>query len=97
MSPRNSSTLYLHVLEISEDYLGPAAPRFLERLVLNHLGKPAAKISESDLPQLVVWIKLATTMITNDENSVNEYMHRLETLADQNNPHRAAQKLKQVA
>lgn len=92
-----SPSLYMRVLEITEDYLGPAAQRFLQRLVMNHLGKPATKISKADLPQLVVWIKLATTMITDDERSVNEYMHRLESLVDQRNKHLNGHKKKAVA
>lgn len=72
--------VYKRVLTISEDYLGPAAPRFLSRLVTNHLGKPANRITSDDLPQLVVWIKLAATVITDDELVVNDYIERLEKL-----------------
>jgi hypothetical protein len=75
-------TLYEKILDITEDYLGPAAPRFISRLVASHLGKPATKITQSDLPELVVWIKLAATVVTEDEKEVGEYMHRLEALTD---------------
>jgi hypothetical protein len=92
-----SSSLYNHVLEITEDYLGPASPRFLDRLVMNHLGKPAAKISKNDLPQLVVWIKLATTMITSDQRSVAEFMERLENLVDTQSNHLQKSKSKAIA
>lgn len=76
------TTIYQRVLEISEDYLGPAAPRFLERLATNHLGKPATRLTHTDLPELVVWIKLAVTVITEDQTLINGYMGRLEELAD---------------
>jgi hypothetical protein len=68
-------------LSITEDYLGPAAPRFVERMVANHLDKPADKISDKDLPELVLWIKLAVTVITEDEKVVQDYLERLESLA----------------
>jgi hypothetical protein len=92
-----SSSLYSRVLEITEDYLGPASQRFLDRLVMNHLGKPAPKISRKDLPQLVVWIKLATTMITSDQRSVDEYMQRLEDLVDTHSDHLQKSKSKAIA
>jgi hypothetical protein len=74
-------TVYQRVLRISEDYLGPAAPRFLGRLVSGHLGKPATRISRHDLPDLIVWIRLAATLITDNEALINEYMQRLEQLS----------------
>ena len=74
------SNIYRRVLTISEDYLGPAAPRFLSRLVTHHLGKPARQITCDDLPQLVIWIRLAATVITDDELVVADYIERLEKL-----------------
>jgi hypothetical protein len=77
------TNVYKRVLTISEDYLGPAAPRFLSRLVTNHLSKPASQITVEDLPQLVIWIRLAATVITDDELVVNDYIERLEKLGSQ--------------
>lgn len=73
-------SVYTQLLAVTEDYLGPAAERFLERLGSSHLDKPIQKISAKDLPQLVVWIKLATMVITEDETLVNEYIERLQML-----------------
>lgn len=69
------------MLAITEDYLGPAAQRFISRLVTNHLGKPADKINRDDIPQLVVWIRLAATVITDDELVVTDFIQRLEKLS----------------
>lgn len=77
----SEASIYNRVLAITEDYLGPAAPRFINRLVTNHLSKPASKITKEDIPQLVIWIKLATTVITDDELVVSDYLHRLEKLS----------------
>lgn len=74
--------IYQRVLSISEDYLGPAAQRFLSRLVTNHLGKPASEVTPADLPQLVIWIRLAATVITDDETVVTDYIKRLEKLGE---------------
>jgi hypothetical protein len=79
------TSIYDRVLVITEDYLGPAAPRFLSRLVTNHLNKPAAKITSTDLPQLIIWIRLAATVITDDELVVADYVQRLEKLGS--SPH----------
>jgi hypothetical protein len=81
----HQTSIYDRVLAITEDYLGPAAPRFLSRLATNHLDKPAAKITRSDLPQLIIWIRLAATMITDDELVVADYLERLEKLGS--SPH----------
>jgi hypothetical protein len=80
------TNIYHRVLTITEDYFGPAAPRFISRLVTNHLGKPAAKLTSSDIPQLVVWIRLAATVITDNELLVAEYLQRLEKLSHSPQP-----------
>ena len=74
--------IYQRILAITEDYLGPAAPRFIERLAANHLDKPANKLTKQDVPDLVIWIKLAVTIITDDEIVVRDYLTRLQSLAD---------------
>ena len=77
----DETNIYNRVLAITEDYLGPAAQRFISRLATNHLGKPPTKITRADLPQLIVWIKLAATVITSDETVVADYLNRLEKLS----------------
>jgi hypothetical protein len=80
MSPKQT-VLCQHVTEIAEDYLGPSAPRFIERLSSNHLGKPSSKLSRDDMEEFIKWARLAAAMLTDDSRLVTEFMRRLDELA----------------
>ncbi len=73
--------LYKQMVDISRDYLGPAAERFINRQVTTHLHKEPSDLSSRDVPTLVDWIKLAFALLTNDDALVNEYADRLLTLS----------------
>jgi hypothetical protein len=72
--------LYDQIVIITAEYLGPAAERFLYRQVTNHLGIPPTALNKRDLKQLLTWIRLAMTILTNDEQLVDEYMDQLNQL-----------------
>lgn len=74
------SQVFNTVLSITEDYLGPAAPRFISRLVEYHLHKEASDITINDLPDLIIWIQLAVTVMTDDRQLIDEYVGRLNEL-----------------
>jgi hypothetical protein len=74
-------TLYEEVTKIAEDYLGPAAPRFINRLITNHLNKAPEDISRQDIKELTAWTRLAVSMITNEEETVEDFVQRLRMLA----------------
>jgi uncharacterized protein YlxP (DUF503 family) len=71
------SKLQEQILEISRDYLGPAAERFIERQVNTHLKKDFNSITKSDVVKLVDWIRLSFALLTNDGQLVDEYAERL--------------------
>jgi len=77
-----SSNLYQQIVEISEDYLGPAAERFINRQIETHLAIVPEKIKEKDLKKLVQWIKLAFSLISNDTDESTEYAARLLNLIE---------------
>ncbi len=74
-------TICKNVTAIAEDYLGPSAPRFIERLSINHLGKPSEELASGDIDELIKWARLAAAMLTDDSKLVTEFMNRLNKLA----------------
>ncbi len=80
------NNLYDKVVDISRDYLGPAAERFIERQVVTHLKKEPAKLTRRDLIKLIDWIKLAFALLTNEPETVDEYIGRLRTLTNATAP-----------
>ena len=77
----SGNTLYDKVVSIAEDYFGPAAPRFINRLITNHLGKAPAKLTPRDIPDLAIWISLTVAMLTDDEDVIDQFAKRLNQLA----------------
>ncbi len=72
--------LYVKVVNITEEYLGPAAERFITRQVINHLQITPSELAKDDLKDLIDWISLAMGFMTNDEPMINEYVNRLKEL-----------------
>lgn len=79
-------TLYEEVVHVTYDYLGPAADRFVERQIRNHLQKDPTELQRKDLKQLIDWIQLAMRLISDDAQVVDRYMTDLEKLTKPNHP-----------
>lgn len=65
------------IIAVSQDYLGPASERFIDRQVSMHLNKDLDDITKADLVKLVDWIRLSFALLTNDSRLVDEYVERL--------------------
>jgi ribosomal protein S13 len=65
------------IIAISQDYLGPASERFIDRQVSVHLNKDFKDITHADLVKLTDWIRLSFALLTNDSRLVDEYIERL--------------------
>lgn len=76
------ASLYSQVVTITDAYLGPAADRFIARQVQNHLHKEPTELSNKDLDKLIDWMRVALSMLTEDQKIVEEYISRLRTLTD---------------
>lgn len=76
------NTLYDSVVRITDDYLGPAADRFVSRQIRNHLQKEPNQLAKRDLASLIDWIRIAMSLITDDDNLVNNYIEALEDLTN---------------
>jgi len=75
------TSLYLRVVRITHIYLGPAADRFIARQVENHLHKEPEKLNETDLGNLIDWIRVAVSLLTDDEEIIEEYVLQLQRLS----------------
>jgi hypothetical protein len=76
------TTLYKNIIDITEDYFGPAARRCIDRIIVNHLGKTPDKIKPGDVPELITWVKLTVALLTDDPDVVSEFVERLDKLAN---------------
>lgn len=72
--------LYERLIEVTTDYLGPAAHRFIDRQIASHLEKDPEKINKKDVKSLIVWIRGAISTLTDDNGLVEEYTQRLEAM-----------------
>lgn len=75
------SSLYDQVVKTTNVYLGPAAERFIARQVENHLHKRPEDLSQSDLAGLIDWIMAAVSLLTEDNEIIEEYAAELRKLA----------------
>lgn len=72
--------LYAEVIAVTSDYLGPAAPRFIDRQIANHLSKIPGQLTPKDMPVLINWMRSALALLTEDSKIVSEFTERLRDL-----------------
>lgn len=77
----NQKNLYKNVISVTADYLGPAAERFMERQIENHLGKMPQDLKPHDLAKLISWSRLAMALLTTNNDVVDEFAERLTQLS----------------
>lgn len=75
-------SVYERVVRITHTYLGPAADRFIDRQIQNHVHKEPSKLTASDLGPLIDWIRVAVALLTDDSEIVEEYIAQLRKIAD---------------
>ena len=73
-------SLYDEVVRVTYVYLGPAANRFVNRQITNHLRKEPEALQTGDLPELINWMKLAMGFLTEDVTMIEAYVAKLEAL-----------------
>lgn len=81
MLKANNKTLYEQVVDVTVQYLGPAAERFVARQIQMHLDKDPEDLAEKDLVKLVDWIRLAIALLSEDNQLVDEFSESLLALA----------------
>lgn len=81
MGKAPNQSLYKKVVQVTHIYLGPAADRFIARQVQNHLHKAPDELSQDDLLQLIDWIRVAVSLLTENSQIIEEYTTQLQQLA----------------
>lgn len=74
-------SIYDQAIDITEEYLGPAARRFLDRQILAHLDKDPELLSRADLGKLMDWLEASVALLTDDQTIVNEFCAKLRKLS----------------
>jgi hypothetical protein len=75
-------SVYQRVVQITHIYLGPAADRFIDRQVQNHIHKEPSKLTIGDLEMLIDWIRVAVSLLTDDSEIVEEYVTQLQRIVN---------------
>jgi hypothetical protein len=75
--------LFDQVVDVTEEYLGPAAQRFVARQVSFHLGKNPEELVPNDIPQLVEWSQATLAMLTSDKDMIEEFATKVTELGEQ--------------
>lgn len=73
--------IYKQAVDITRDYLGPAAERFLSRQITYHLHKEPSQLSSKDIPSLAEWVKVSIAILSEDREVVDEFSRRIMSLA----------------
>lgn len=81
MSVPANNSIYRQVVAISHTYLGPASERFIDRQITNHLDKKPEELQSGDIHKLIDWIKIAVSFLTEDSDLIDEYIHQLKQIA----------------
>lgn len=76
------SGYYNQILDITKDYLGPAADRFVNRQVSLHIKKSPEHLQKSDIHMLAIRIRSGLLVLTRDNNVVDEAFRRISALGD---------------
>ncbi len=84
--------LYDRIVKTTHVYLGPAADRFIARQVQSHLNKPPEQLTKQDLENLIDWIRVAVSLLTDDSEVVEEYIAELRKLSTDGKPGQTKQK-----
>lgn len=77
-------TIYEQTINVMSEYLGPAAVRFIDRHIQNHLQKEPKHLKASDMHILIDWIKISFAFLTEDRKVIDDIVHRLLLIADKN-------------
>jgi len=81
MMAATQTTLYEKVVDVTTEYLGPASERFIDRQIRTHLDKKPQELSKKDLLKLIDWLKLVLAMLTEDDQTVDDFTSDLLFLA----------------
>lgn len=73
---------YQKIIDITKDYLGPAAPRFVDRQISTYLNKSPHSLEKSDISSLAIRIRSGLVVLTQDAKLVEEAFQRITSIED---------------
>jgi hypothetical protein len=79
----SNKQLYDEVVTITEDFLGPAAKRFIDRQIESHLDKSPENLTTADLEKLIDWSSIAIAHLTDNASLVRQFTGNLQKLMQQ--------------
>jgi len=79
---QSSKSLYKQAVDISSEYLGPSAERFIGRQVANHLKKDPERLTKQDMPRLIEWVRVTFSLLTDDQELIESFVADLQTLSN---------------
>lgn len=82
-----NKSLYSAAVAVSKEFLGPAGERFLQRQITTHLRIKPEELRRNDLIELVDWVRLAVSLLTDDEELVEEFTAKLTELSKGSKSH----------
>lgn len=71
------TSIYQQAVQITKDYLGPAAERFINRQITFHLRKEPELLTKKDIPQLAEWVKVSIAILTEDKEMADDFTKRI--------------------
>ncbi len=74
------SKYYKEVVKITEEFLGPAAERFVNRQIEFHLDKQPASITADDIPKLQESLRVALGLLVDDKRIVEKAMRKFDNI-----------------
>lgn len=73
---------YQQVLKVTQEFLGPAAERFINRQIEFHLDKPPEVITKADVLTLRDSVQVALGLLINDQKVVNQAVKRFNSIVN---------------
>jgi hypothetical protein len=80
MSAAQSRHYYQQVVRVTEEFLGPAAERFVNRQIEFRLGKTPETLTQGDLPKLKHTLGVALGVLVKDSAVVDQAMHKFDVI-----------------
>lgn len=76
----SKNNVYTALYTITEKYLGPSTNRFLDRHIESHLQIKPEKITNRQLSELIKWLKISFSLLTNDKLIVSKYLDEIKKI-----------------
>jgi hypothetical protein len=73
-------TLYVRVVRITEEYLGPAGERFMRRQIEEHLKIEPEDLEQKNLSKLIKWSSIAFALLTKNQQDIDAFTNDLQAL-----------------